>query len=157
MKISFAEPDLPRSGAVVAGMWEEGVLTPAARRLDEATGGAVARALAAAARFSGKKDELLAIVGPAKLSVSRIVLAGLGKPEAADARVYAGARRQPRRASERRRRERGEVAVELGDGAAIGGAEAAAQLALRRAAARLSLRQVQHEAEARAEADLASI
>src|SRR5882757_3614370 len=45
MKISFAEPDQPRSGAVVVGVWEEGVLTPAARRLDEATSGAISRAL----------------------------------------------------------------------------------------------------------------
>jgi len=88
MKISFAEPDLPRSGAVVVGVWEEAVLTPAAGRLDEATGGAIGRALAAATRFKGKKDELLPIVGPAGLSVNRIVLAGLGKPDAANARSF---------------------------------------------------------------------
>jgi leucyl aminopeptidase len=86
MKISFTEPDLPRSGAVVVGVWEGKVLTPAARRLDEAAGSAITRALAAASRFSGKKDELLPIVGPPDLSVSRIVLAGLGKPESADSR-----------------------------------------------------------------------
>ena len=59
MKISFAEPEQPRSGAVVVGVWEEGVLTPAAGHLDEATSGAISRALSAAPRFSGKKDELL--------------------------------------------------------------------------------------------------
>jgi leucyl aminopeptidase len=88
MEISFAEPDLPRSGAVVVGVWEEAALTPAAKRLDEATGGAIGRALAAAARFKGKKDELLPIVGPAGLSVNRIVLAGLGKPDSANARSF---------------------------------------------------------------------
>ena len=88
MKIIFAEPDLPRSGAAVAGIWEERVLTPAARRLDEATDGAISRALASAARFSGKKAELLPIVAPAKLPLSRIVLAGLGKPEQAEARLF---------------------------------------------------------------------
>src|SRR6185312_4017781 len=81
MKISFTEPDLPSSGAVVVGIWEGKVLTPAARRLDEAAGGAITRALSAPSRFNGKKDELLPIVGPANLSASRIVLAGLGKPE----------------------------------------------------------------------------
>src|SRR6201987_5329356 len=86
MKISFAEPDLPRSGAVVVGVWEGKVLTPAARRLDEAAAGVIARAVAAAFRFSGKKDELLPIVGPPNLPVTRIVLAGLGKPESADSR-----------------------------------------------------------------------
>src|SRR5229473_1240401 len=86
MKISFAEPDQPRSGAVVVGVWEEGALTPAAKRLDEATAGAISRAVSAAPRFGGKKDELLPIVGPAGLSVSRIVLAGLGKPDLTDPR-----------------------------------------------------------------------
>lgn len=88
MKISFAEPDQSRSGAVVVGVWEEAVLTPVGRRLDEATGGAIMRALSASPRFKGKKDELLPIVGPANLSVSRIVLAGLGKSDQADARLF---------------------------------------------------------------------
>src|SRR5437660_1358516 len=74
MKISFDEPDLPRSGAVVVGIWEEGGLTASARRLDEATSGAISRALGAATRFSGKKDQLLPIIAPANLSVSRILL-----------------------------------------------------------------------------------
>jgi leucyl aminopeptidase len=88
MKIAFAEPDLPRSGAAVAGIWEERELTSFARQLDEATDGSITRALAGAARFSGKKGELLSIVAPAKLPLSRIVLAGLGNPEKADARVF---------------------------------------------------------------------
>src|SRR5262249_47586694 len=46
----------------------------------------ITRALSAPSRFSGKKDELLPIIGPPNLSASRIVLAGLGKPESADAR-----------------------------------------------------------------------
>ena len=86
MEISFAEADEPRSGAVVVGVWEGAVLTPSARRLDEATDGAIGRALSAAQRFKGKKDELLPIVGPPGLAVNRIVLAGLGKPAAANAR-----------------------------------------------------------------------
>ena len=88
MKTAFAKPDLPRSGAAVVGIWEDRALTPAARRLDEATDGTIARALAAAARFSGKKGELLPIVAPPKLPLSRIVLTGLGKPERADARLF---------------------------------------------------------------------
>jgi leucyl aminopeptidase len=86
MKISFAEFEPPRTGAVVVGIWEERALTGAARQLDEASGGAITRALAVSPRFRGKKSELVPIVGPANLSVSRIVLAGLGKPAAVDAR-----------------------------------------------------------------------
>ena len=63
------------------------MLTAPARQLDEATGGAVARAVAAAPRFRGKKNELIAIIGPPNLSLSRIVVAGLGKPDAVDARL----------------------------------------------------------------------
>ncbi len=88
MKISFAKPDLPRSGAAVVGIWEDRVLTPSARRLDEATDGAIARALASAVRFDGKKGELLPIIAPAKLALSRIVLAGLGKPDKANSRTF---------------------------------------------------------------------
>ncbi len=88
MKIIFSEFELPRSGAVVVGVWEEGILTALARQLDETTGGAVSRALAASPRFRGKRNELVPIVGPANLSASRIVLAGLGKVEAVSARAF---------------------------------------------------------------------
>ncbi|HTW53253.1 MAG TPA: leucyl aminopeptidase [Stellaceae bacterium] len=90
MKISFAEFEPPRpaggGGAVVVGVWEEGGLTGPARLLDEASGGAITRALAASPRFRGRKSELVPIVAPANLTVSRVVLAGLGKPDAVDAR-----------------------------------------------------------------------
>src|SRR5213082_737278 len=87
MDIRFAEFSLPQSGAVVVGVWEDRALTGPARRLDEATQGAVARAVAAAPRFHGKKNELVPVIGPPGLPVSRIVLAGLGKPKAIDARL----------------------------------------------------------------------
>src|SRR5688572_3414972 len=87
MKISFAEFAPPRSGAVVVGAFEDRVLTGSARLLDEATGGVVSRAVAAAPRFHGKKNELIAIIGPPNLSVGRIVVAGLGKPDAVDPRL----------------------------------------------------------------------
>jgi leucyl aminopeptidase len=88
MKISFTAPKMPGSGAVVAGIWEERQLTPMAHELDEATGGAVRRALAAAPRFAGKKAELLPLLAPAGLPLGRIVLAGFGRPEAAEARIW---------------------------------------------------------------------
>src|SRR5258707_5121138 len=81
MKIRFGEPALPKPGAVVVGVKEEGKLPPTAAELDRRTGGALKRAIAAS-RFSRKKDELLSVVAPANLGLSRIVLAGLGKPSA---------------------------------------------------------------------------
>jgi leucyl aminopeptidase len=86
MKIDFAEFEPPRAGAVVVGVWEEGALTAPARQLDEMTDGAVSRAIAASPKFRGKKSELVPVIGPPKLTASRIVLAGLGKPDAVDTR-----------------------------------------------------------------------
>jgi leucyl aminopeptidase len=79
MKVDFGEFKLPGSGAVVVGVWEGGSLTAPARQLDEASDGAVSRAVAASPRFRGKRNELVPIVAPANLKLSRIVLAGLGK------------------------------------------------------------------------------
>jgi leucyl aminopeptidase len=84
MKINFAEPALPKSGAVIVGVMEESKLTPAAADLDKRMGGALRRAIAAS-RFTGKKDELLAVLAPANLELSRVVLAGLGKAKSIDA------------------------------------------------------------------------
>jgi leucyl aminopeptidase len=130
MEIRFVEPGEPCAGAVVVGVGEEDALTPAARRLDETTGGAISRALSATPRFKGKKDELLPIVGPANLPVSRIVLAGLGKPEQADARLF----RQLGGNIVAHLNGAGEseatFALDLGEGAPISRTEAAAQLAL---------------------------
>jgi leucyl aminopeptidase len=129
MKIRFAEPDQPGSGAFIVGVWEETMLTPTARRLDEATAGAIMRALSAAPRFKGKKDELLPIIGPANLSVSRIVLAGLGKPDVANARLFqqlgGNLVAHLNGAGERE----ATFAIDVGESAAIDRPEAAAQLA----------------------------
>ena len=129
MKIGFVEPDLPRSGAVVVGVWEEAVLTPAARRLDEATGGAITRALSAAPRFKGKKDELLPIIAPANLSVSRIVLSGLGKSELADSRLFQGLGGNLVAHLNGAGETEATFAIDLDESASMDQAEAAAQLA----------------------------
>src|SRR6266478_2348739 len=89
MKITFGELALPKTGAVVVGVLEEGKLTPTAAALDRSSGGAVQRAIAAS-RFSGKKDELLAVLAPANLALTRIILAGLGKPKSIDAAQMQG-------------------------------------------------------------------
>lgn len=83
MKISFGEPALPKSGAVIVGVMEESKLTPTAAELDRRTDGALLRAISAS-RFSGKKDELLAILAPANLTMTRIILVGLGNAKSID-------------------------------------------------------------------------
>jgi leucyl aminopeptidase len=129
MKISFTEPDFPRSGAVVVGIWEGKVLAPAARRLDEAAAGAITRALDASSRFSGKKDQLLPIVGPPNLSVSRIVLAGLGKPESSDSRSLQQLGGNLTAHLNGAGEEEATLMIDVTEAASIGSTEAAAELA----------------------------
>jgi leucyl aminopeptidase len=129
MKINFGEFDPSGSGALVVGVWEGGEPTAPARRIDEASGGAVARAIAAAGRFRGKKRELLSIVGPAGMAASQIVLAGLGKPGEADARALqdlGGALVAHLNAAGEKT---AMAAIDLGAGAALSAADAAAQVA----------------------------
>jgi leucyl aminopeptidase len=129
MKISFAEPHQPQSGAVVVGIREDGALTAAARRLDEATAGAVARALETAPRFKRKKDEVLDIVAPPGVSVSRIVLAGLGKSESMDARSLQDLGGKLFAHLDAAGESGATFAIEVAEGASIAQAEAAAELA----------------------------
>ncbi|MEE8506082.1 MAG: leucyl aminopeptidase [Kiloniellales bacterium] len=79
MKVTFASPKLPKSGALVTGVMAGGKLSPTASKLDKATGGALKRAIKNS-HFKGKKDQFLEIVAPAGLKNGRILLAGLGKP-----------------------------------------------------------------------------
>jgi leucyl aminopeptidase len=79
MKLAFAEASAPLDGALIVGVTEERVLTAAAAALDRDSGGALTRAMAAS-RFTGKRDQLLSVLAPTNLKLSRIVLAGLGKP-----------------------------------------------------------------------------
>ncbi|HET8726220.1 MAG TPA: leucyl aminopeptidase, partial [Alphaproteobacteria bacterium] len=84
MKISFADPTLPKSGALAVGIWAEGKLTEAAADIDRQTDGLITRALAAAGRFSGKRDELLPVIGANGIEAGRLVLVGLGDPAKLD-------------------------------------------------------------------------
>src|SRR5437764_1025165 len=129
MDIRFAEFSLPQSGAVVVGVWEDRALTGPARRLDEATQGAVARAVAAAPRFHGKKNELVPVIGPPGLPVSRIVLVGLGKPKAIDARLLEDLGGTLAAHLNSAGESEATFAVDLGAGAPVKPAEAAARLA----------------------------
>ncbi len=83
MQISFVAPADIRSGAWVVGAVDGGVLLPAAGRADKASGGALTRALKFSS-FTGKPGQFLEVVAPAGLAASRILLAGLGKPESVD-------------------------------------------------------------------------
>src|SRR6478752_3640666 len=83
MQISFSAPADVRDGAWVVGATDGGQLLPAAVRADKASGGALSRALKFSA-FAGKAGQFLEVVAPAGLKASRILVAGLGKPESVD-------------------------------------------------------------------------
>lgn len=83
MKISFAKPQLPTEGAIVVGVLEGKVLTATAQQLDQQTNGALMRAINAS-KFEGKKDQILVVLAPVGIELTRVVLVGLGKAEAVD-------------------------------------------------------------------------
>ncbi len=84
MQISFAaSPAQVQAGSWVVAAAEGAALTPAAIRADKASGGALSRGLKVS-RFTGKSGQMLEVLAPPGLLVSRILLAGLGKPEALD-------------------------------------------------------------------------
>jgi len=84
MRISFAGPAMPRSGAIVAWVAKGKRLSPTAERLDSRTGGAVKRAIAAS-RFKGARGQTLSLIAPAGIKASRIILVGLGGAAEMDA------------------------------------------------------------------------
>ena len=80
IKINFAAPKLPNTGAVAVGVLDGRKLSPSAETLDKAAGGALTRAVKQG-RFSGKKGQILDLVAPGGLGNSRVLLVGLGKPK----------------------------------------------------------------------------
>jgi leucyl aminopeptidase len=83
MKISFSKPEAPNSGTWAVGVLDDRKLTTAAAGLDKKTAGLLTRAMGAS-RFKGKRDEILEILAPKGVGVSRIVLFGLGKVDQID-------------------------------------------------------------------------
>lgn len=87
MKISFAAPRMPSAGTIVCAVLEDRKLSPMADQLDKASGGAIKRAISAS-RFTGRSDDALTILAPAKLDVARVLLIGVGKPGAPDGSAW---------------------------------------------------------------------
>ena len=85
MQISFASPGSTEAGVLVLGVFADGVLSSAAADIDKRSKGALTRALKAAPKFKGSRDETLALYGLAGVGADRVVLFGLGKADAVDA------------------------------------------------------------------------
>jgi leucyl aminopeptidase len=80
MDISFDRLRSFGEGALVVGVLDGGKLTDSASAVDQATGGAVSRALAAS-RFRGQAGHSLELLVPSGIAPTRLILAGLGKGE----------------------------------------------------------------------------
>ncbi len=78
LDVAFNKPGLPKSGALVLLIAEEATPSGLWQQADEATGGAIGRALAAA-EFKGAKGKTCTILAPGA-GLSRVVAVGLGKP-----------------------------------------------------------------------------
>ncbi|GAB2180515.1 leucyl aminopeptidase [Denitratisoma sp. agr-D3] len=83
-------PEKLKTDCLVLGVYENGVLTDAAKAVDKASGGAVAKAVKAG-DISGKSGATLLLTGVAGIAATRLLLVGLGKKEALDAKAYRGA------------------------------------------------------------------
>ena len=77
LDIVFASAALPRAGALVLPLVEEAALSGLGAAADQATGGAIARALAAA-EFKGAKGKTCVVLAPGG-GLTRVVAVGLGK------------------------------------------------------------------------------
>jgi leucyl aminopeptidase len=77
MDIAFTAPALPKEGAAVVFIPEGGKLTGLAAELDSRSGGHISRAIKAA-KFEGKRDQLLDLVAPSGTKLDRVLVAGLG-------------------------------------------------------------------------------
>ncbi|XWN33795.1 MAG: leucyl aminopeptidase [Devosia sp.] len=77
--IQFRSLDMPQSGTLVVFAGDGLSLGEAARRVDEATEGAI-RAAAEAQGFKGKRSSTLVIALPRNLSATALVVVGLGDP-----------------------------------------------------------------------------
>ncbi len=84
MKIKFAAQ--ATGDAIAAPAYAKAALSDAAKALDEASGGAVSRALEAS-RFNGGAGQVLEIAAPAGVEADRLILFGLGERKDADGGV----------------------------------------------------------------------
>ena len=77
MKITFGKIALPGKGALVLLCRPDAALSATGQAVDDATGGAVSRAIADSA-FKGERGSFLEIIAPAGLDCGRLILAGSG-------------------------------------------------------------------------------
>ncbi|MFL1460636.1 leucyl aminopeptidase [Roseococcus sp. DSY-14] len=89
LDIAFAKPALPKAGAVVLPLFEGEAPAGQAAALDAAAGGALTRALDAAA-FKGRKGQSVTLYAPVA-GLTRVVVTGMGQRDGFKAEEAGGA------------------------------------------------------------------
>ena len=128
MKVTISAYRMPKQGTAVVTALSGSTLLPAAQALDKASGGAIARAMAAS-RFKGESGQWLDVLGPAKAGVERILVAGLGKARAVDARSYEKIAGEAVQKLSTGGAKTLAIVIDAVKGAKVGGADAAAHAA----------------------------
>ncbi|MDD5587072.1 MAG: leucyl aminopeptidase [Alphaproteobacteria bacterium] len=82
MKISFVPSAMPAQGTFVLTVADGCKLGPLGAKFDHKLGGAMRRAMSASS-FKGEKGQTLAILAPSRTRLKRLVLVGIGEPDAA--------------------------------------------------------------------------
>jgi len=82
MKITFANYSVPKTGVIVVGILDNCKLTEGAKAVDDATGGALTRAIKASS-FKGTKSHTMTVFAP-DVKISRVLCIGLGKAKDMD-------------------------------------------------------------------------
>jgi len=80
-------PESTTTPVAVVGVYENGVLTSAAARIDTAGGGAIKR-LVEAGDITGKVGNLVTLLHPAGVAAARVLVVGLGAQKTFDAARY---------------------------------------------------------------------
>ncbi|WP_341898371.1 leucyl aminopeptidase [Ferrovibrio terrae] len=78
MKIEIVDAKPPKRGSLILVVGDGRQLGPLGQQVDKACGGALGKAMAAAARFTGGKGQWLEVLAPGA-GLGRVLLAGLGK------------------------------------------------------------------------------
>ena len=85
--LAAAAPETADTACVVVGVHEQGVLTSAAARVDDATGGAIKRQLESG-DISGKAGSATVLYAPTGIAARRVLVVGLGTQKGFDAARY---------------------------------------------------------------------
>ena len=75
--IKLGAPEKSRTPCIVAGVFEEGILSPSAKRLDKASGGYIKKIIKRG-DLKGQKHESLLLQDVEGVAATRILIVGLG-------------------------------------------------------------------------------